>query len=265
MTKKKSLTIDSLTRGIDLLELLAEHDSLKLAELPELLGTSRATAFRLLKTLQGRGYVEHVPSLSAYRLGPAALLLASRSQAFSLVRIAEPALRDLAEKTGETVNLAIFRGGHLIYVEIVEGRHALRMSGSIGQTVPMHSTALGNAILAALPPDHQRALLGNEPWEQYTPRTPRTWKALEPELASAAKRGYALDLQQMDEGAVCVGAAVIGSNGHPIGGISVSGWVQRIDEAKQREIGETLSSWCAAISQELGFLASPGEGVSAVA
>ena len=163
-SRKNSQTIDSLSRGIDLLEILAEREAIKLAELPDLLETSRATAFRLLKTLQERGYVEHVSSQSAYRLGPSALLLATRSQSFSLVRVAEPALRDFAQRTGETVNLALFRGGHLHYVEIVEGRHALRMSGSIGQAAPIHSTALGKAILAVLPANRRRALLGDEPW-----------------------------------------------------------------------------------------------------
>lgn len=250
----KSATIDALGRGIDLLEILAQRESLKLAELPNLLGVSRATAFRLLKTLAERGYVEHLVAQSAYRLGPAALLLAMRSQSFSLVRIAEPALGELAEITGETVNLAIFRGGQLIYVEIVDGRHALRMSGSIGQSAPMHSTALGKAILAALPEDRQRSLLGLEPWEEFTPNTVTGWPELGPELIRAKKSGYALDVEEMDEGAVCVGAAIIASDGYPLGGISVSGWAPRLDPEKREEIGETLCDWCSRISKELGYV-----------
>ena len=260
--KKKSPTIDSLRRGIDLLEILAERESVKLADLPDLLQTSRATAFRVLKTLQERGYVEHIESQSAYRLGAAAMVLASRSEQSSVVRVSEPALRDLAERTGETVNLALFRTGRLVYVEIVEGRHALRMSGSISQDVPVHSTALGKAMLAALPNDSRRALLGPEPWMSYTSNTKTNWNQLGPDIQLTAKRGYALDREEMDYGAVCIGAAIMRAEGHPVGGISVSGWSQRLSGRKQSEIGRTLSDWCTRISGELGF-AGNGSGVAA--
>src|SRR5262249_50300020 len=69
-------TIDALERGIDVLEILADRGSVKLAELPELLGVSRATAFRLLATLQQRGYVERLPAQGGYRLGGGAVILA---------------------------------------------------------------------------------------------------------------------------------------------------------------------------------------------
>lgn len=243
-------TIDSLGRGIDLLEILATRDSVKLAELPELLDTSRATAFRLLKTLQDRGYVEHYPAESLYRLGPAAQLLADRSGSQSLVRAAQPALRDLAAETGETVNLALMRAAHLTYVEIVDGRHALRMSASPGQDVPMHSTALGKATLAVLPEERQLALVGPEPWTAYTPKTHTSWEALRPEIRRAAERGWAEDLEEMDEGAICVGAAILNREGEPVGGISVSGWAQRLDARTRREIGQSVAAWCRRITTE---------------
>lgn len=244
------LTIDSLGRGIDLLEILAGRDAVKLAELPELLSTSRATAFRLLKTLQDRGYVEHDPAESVYRLGSAAQLLAGRSETRSLIRAAQPALRELAAQTGETVNLALMRAAHLEYVEIVDGRHALRMSASLGQDVPMHSTALGKATLAAVPTERQRALMGPEPWTAYTPMTRTSWEALRPEVRRAAKRGWAEDVEEMDEGAICVGAAILSPAGDPVGGISVSGWAQRLDAETRKQIGESVADWCRRIAAE---------------
>ena len=57
----------------------------------------------------------------------------------------------------------------------------------------------------------------------------------------------------MDEGAICVGAAILNSGGDPAGGISVSGWVQRFDQSTQEEIGATVAGWCRRISAELGF------------
>jgi IclR family acetate operon transcriptional repressor len=258
--KEKTPTIDSLTRGIDLLELLAQRDSAKLADLPELLGTSRATAFRALKTLQARGYVEHVPEQRAYRLGPAAQLLAERSLTSSFIRGAGPALRDVAEKTGETVNLAVFRGGRLSYAEIIDSEHALRMSGAIGQSVPLHATALGKATLAALPEDQQRELVGAEPFEGFTPNTRTTWKELKREVDQAVRRGFAVDAEEMDEGAICVGAAIIGPSGEPLGGISASGFAARLAESKRLEIGKLLVEWCARIGSQMGSSSEDGTG-----
>jgi len=105
----KRMTIDALDRGIDVLEVIAERDSVRLAELPELLSVSRATAFRVLKTLEERGYVEHVRSEHAYRLGSGSVILAARSQTSSIVSLAGPAIADLRDAAGETVNLALTR------------------------------------------------------------------------------------------------------------------------------------------------------------
>jgi IclR family acetate operon transcriptional repressor len=256
--KAKTAAIDSLGRGIDLLEILAEHDSVKLADLPQLLGTSRATAFRALKTLQARGYVEHVPAESSYRLGPAALLLAARSRTSSFVRAAAPAMRDIADKTGETVNLALFRGGTLSYAEIVEGRHPLRMSGDIGQRVPLHSTALGKAILAALPEERQLELVGPDPYEAFTPNTITTWKKLRPELEETARRGFALDHEEMDSGAACVSAAILGQGDYPVGGLSASGWAPRMSDRERARIGKLIADWCSRITVQLGFASEDG-------
>jgi DNA-binding IclR family transcriptional regulator len=259
----KTAAIDSLSRGIDLLEVLAERDSVKLADLPELLETSRATAFRALKTLQSRGYVEHVPAESAYRLGPAALLLAARSRTSAFVRAAAPAMREIGERTGETVNLALFRGGTLSYVEIVEGRHPLRMSGDIGQRVPLHCTALGKAILAALPDEeHQLQLVGEGPYEAFTPKTRTTWEQLRRDLQETARRGFALDIEETDEGAACVGAAILGQNDYPVGGISASGWAPRMTKRERTEVGKLLADWCGRIGKQLGF-ASEEDGAKA--
>jgi IclR family acetate operon transcriptional repressor len=250
--QRPKVTIDALSRGIDLLEIVAERGSVKLAELPALLGASRATAFRVLRTLQERGYVEHVREEHSYRLGPGAAILGAHSQASSVIRMAEPAMADLRDLSGETVNLALFRGGRLVYVAIVEGIHAIRMSGSVGEEVPLHSTALGKAMLGALPLESARAMLGTEPYRAYTSRTATTWEQISQMLGAIKERGYAVDLEEMDFGAACVGAAIVDRYGHPVGGLSVSGLAARFPEEVREEVGERVSLWCERIGHEVG-------------
>jgi DNA-binding IclR family transcriptional regulator len=246
-------TIESLERGIEVLEILAERGSVKLAELPELLHVSRATAFRLLATLQERGYVERLPVQRGYRLGAGAVILASAYKVSTLITITETAMEELRERTGETVNLALWRGRKLVYAEVLDGLHALRMSGSVGQVAPLHCTALGKAMLAWLPSDDARSLIGDEPFKKHTERTMTTWSALDAELAGIRHRGFSVEVEEMDVGAGCIGGPILNARGRPVAALSVSGFIARMGEKERAENGELLLEWCRRISSELGY------------
>jgi IclR family acetate operon transcriptional repressor len=257
-------TIEALERGIDVLEILAERGVVKLAELPTLLGVSRATAFRLLTTLQKRGYVERIPAQGGYRLGTGAVILASATQVSTLITLTAPAMEDLRERTGETINLALWRGHNLVYAEILDGMFALRMSGSVGQTAPLHCTALGKAMLAWLPPAEAESLVGPEPFRRHTDRTLTTWSALGAELAGVRHRGFAVEVEEMDVGASCIGAPILNAHGRPVAALSVSAFIARMGEKERGVNGELLVEWCRRISGGLGYAAN-GDGAGAAA
>jgi DNA-binding IclR family transcriptional regulator len=243
----------SLERGLDLLELLSERDEVKLAELPELLGTSRATGFRLLATLQERGYVVHNKSARSYSLGAAAAGLGSRSRATALLDAADPELQRLRDTTGETANLAILQGSRLTYLRILDGRYSLRMSGVVGEDAPIHATALGKAVLAALPDERHARLLGEEPYEAYTERTPTSLAALRREVSRAREAGFAIDDEAMDSGAVCFGAAIRLASGEPVGGLSVSGAAARLKPDTRTEVGEATAAAARRVGEALSW------------
>lgn len=245
--------IESVERALDVLELLEQRSSAKLAELAKELETSRATVFRVLTTLEARGYVEHVRAEKAYRLGPASLALAARSHASAVIRLAGPALADLASVTGETVNLALLRRGRLVYAAIFDGSYALRMSGTVGRVVPLHCTALGKAVLAATPADHRRSLVGPEPYEKLTQRTIRRWPPLKRELVATLERGWAVDDEESEVGAVCVAAPILGEDGYPLGAISVSGSASRLPAEARNAVGRAAQTWTEQISAQVGY------------
>ena len=166
--------IGALERGIDLLELLGERGQMRLAEVARDLKTSRATAFRVLATLQSRGYVEHDRAARVYRLGPALRTLATTSASASVARFAAPAMAALRQETGETVNLGAVRRGRIVYVAVLDGVHALRVNAEVGEEVPPHATAIGKSILAALPSGQRPLFLDREPYEAFTEHTIRT-------------------------------------------------------------------------------------------
>jgi DNA-binding IclR family transcriptional regulator len=244
---------NSLERGLDALELLAEHGEVRLADLAEELQVSRATAFRILASLQSRGYVEHARAERVYRLGHAVRALAERSDTSSVLRLAAPAMAELRASTGETVNLALLRRGKIVYSAIFDGVHALRMQASVGAEVPAYATAIGKAVLAALPPDRRDPLLPPEPYPALTANTITTRSELTRELTAIRSRGYAVDNQEEEIGAACLAAPVLGSDGRPLGAISVSGLAARLPEEDRPEIGRMVARWCADISAQLGF------------
>jgi DNA-binding IclR family transcriptional regulator len=245
--------IEALDRGIDALELLAERGEVRLSELATELGVARATAFRILSTLQARGYVEHIAAEHRYRLGAGTIILAAQSHASSLIRLAEPAMKALRDATGETINLALLRGGRLLYAEIHDGAHAMRMINRVGEESPWHATALGKAMLSRLPVDEARTLLGPEPYTQYTAQTRTSWARLAENLRDAKALGYAVDDEEMDFASVCVAAPILTSSGRPVAAISISGLAARFTEQARREIGPQLADWCVRISEGLGY------------
>jgi DNA-binding IclR family transcriptional regulator len=223
-----------------------------LAEVAAVLEVSRPTAFRLLVALETRGYVEHARREHVYRLGQAIHVLAARAAPESLLRLAEPALSDLRARSGETANLALVNRTTIVYAAILDGIHTLRMSVKVGETVPAHATALGKAILSQLPPASVGAFVGQEPYRQYTANTILDRARLDSELTLVRDRGYAVDDEECDTGASCVAGIIVGHDGFPVGGISVSGLAARMPETTQLDLGETVRSWCEQISKQVG-------------
>jgi IclR family acetate operon transcriptional repressor len=244
----------TLDRALDLLELLADGGGLGAAEIAGLLGTSRPTAFRLLAALRSRGFVEQAAGSRRYRLGPTLRALADRSEAPSVIALAVPVMGELRASTEETVNLATVQRGRIAYAAVLDSLHPLRMSATVGEELQPHATALGKAILAAMSPPHRAAFLGKEPFVALTERTITSRRGLDADLAVARARGYAVDDEESAMGAVCIGAAINGSDGRPVGGLSVSGPLARIPETTHHTLGRIIRHRCDEISNALVLL-----------
>ena len=229
--------LGSLDRGLAVLEFIAARGEARLAELAHELGTSRTTMFRVLETLRGRGFAEHVAASHTYRLGPGARSLAAQATRSLITQLAEPVMAELRNETGETINLVGVHGGRLVYEAVLEGGYALRSLPSLGQTVGAHCSALGKAVLALSPPPMREVLLGPEPYERFNEHTITTRSDLDLELAVTRKRGFAIDDEENETGLSCVAAAICGTDGRPGWAISVSGLSDRMEQRDMDELG----------------------------
>jgi DNA-binding IclR family transcriptional regulator len=215
--------LTSVDNALWLLQLVGERQALRVAEAADLLGVARSTAHRLLSALRRRGFVMQDRPNGAYRPGPAlnAVGLAAISR-IDIRRVARPVLEELQEETRETASLAVLEGTNIRFVDAVESTRAVRVGNRTGLVRLAHTSAVGKAILAELPPAE---LERRYPQEELTTRTPaavHSRDALFAELAGIRRTGYALNWEESVEGTSAVAVALRDPTGAPVAALAIA-------------------------------------------
>ena len=253
------MTTRTLSRGLDVLEALAAADELGLgpSAVAEQVGLDKATVTRLLRTLVETGYVAQDDFSRRYRLTGKILRLAHGVKAqLDLQRVARPHLKRLREDLGETVHLGVREGVEVFYVEKLVSDNSIQLVSEVGQTMPLHTTALGKAILAALPEADREALYLQMDFAPRTARTIRSVEQFRAEIARTQTRGYAIDDRENEDFGACVAVAILGADGRPVGAISVSGPDFRVRNHFER-FGLRARDAALEITRELGAEVDP--------
>jgi DNA-binding IclR family transcriptional regulator len=191
-------SVGTLARGLDILELFAgESPELTQTQISERLGLPVPTVHRLVKLLTERGWLVRDPATRRLRLGLGAARLLP---AVRLPDLAREPLRALAERTGETANLATLDGADVLYLLSETGSHLLTLRSHVGLRLPVHATALGKCLLAQLDDDAARAAAGSEPYERLTDRTVTDWSKLRTNLERIRREGVAHSREEFEIG-----------------------------------------------------------------
>ncbi|PUB29755.1 IclR family transcriptional regulator [Promicromonospora sp. AC04] len=140
-------------RVLALLAVVCERGRANLSEAARATELAPSTALRLLRTLEGAGFVRRDEDASFTPGGRIIQLGAQALSNESLVDLTRPAMKVLAEATGESVYLSTV-GHHesALYIAIVEGSHSVRHRSWVGGTIPLDGTAAGQALTGAVPP-----------------------------------------------------------------------------------------------------------------
>lgn len=205
--------IESLDSGLHLLGLLDSHESLTVSEAANLLGVSRATAHRVLSTLEQRGFVARAgeggpgycagPELA--RLGrPAGLDDETRD------RLA-PVLDDALRRTQETVQVVVLLGDRVLVTDGRESTRPVRVILERGKTHAAHATSGGKLLLSYLTDDQIRLLYPDESLPAITGRTLTTRTGLLQEVANIRTRGWARSVAESVPGMDSVAVPLSGS------------------------------------------------------
>jgi DNA-binding IclR family transcriptional regulator len=257
------MTTRTLSRGLDVLEALAATDEHGLgpSAIAEKVELDKATVTRLLRTLVETGYVAQDETSRRYRLTGKILRLAHGVRTHvDLQRITRPYLKRLGEDVGETVHLGVMDGLAVYYVDKLVSDNSIQLVSEVGQTMPLHTTALGKAILAALPEAEREALYARMDFAPRTARTIRSLPQFREEIALTQARGYAIDDRENEDFGACVAVAILGADGRPVGAISVSGPDFRVRDHFDR-FGQRVREAALGIARELGAVpveAAPG-------
>jgi DNA-binding IclR family transcriptional regulator len=236
------------------IEVVAQHsDGIQLGELARKCEKApKATVFRILHTLKALGYVQQDEVSGAYRLTHELAWLGRSETRDTLKRAARPHLERLRAQFEQTVGLAVLDHDQLLYIEILEGLRSVRMNATVNTYAPLHCTSLGKAILSKLDAEELARVLGRKPLPKLTSKTITSIAQLEKHLAEVRSQGHAVDDEETEQGARCVGAVICGRQGKPVGAISVSGPLSSIPLDRVPVISREVKKACKAISELLG-------------
>lgn len=250
---KEGDRVQALDRALDLLEQLAHHPrGLALGTLASRSGLHKSTTHRLLHTLAQRGYVLQSED-GVYRLGLRLLQLSSSLlEGIDLRAEARPVLQELLDRTNEVVHLVVMEQGEMVYIDKLEGTQTVRMHSSVGKRVPAHCTAVGKSILAHLPEPELDRLLAEKGLPRHTPRTITDPEELRRHLRQVREAGYALDLEENEQGIVCVAAPVSNHHGQVVAAISISAPAMRMGGGRIEELIPLVRQAAGRISARLG-------------
>lgn len=235
-------------KTLSVLEALADHS--RIAEIVGVTGLPKATVHRILQTLVGGGFARS-DGAGGYTGGPRILSLAGRFlQRLDIAEQVRPVLRDLQERSGWTVHLALRSGDEAVYVAKLEAPLPYHLASRVGMSLGLHCTSIGKAILATMPDDEVRAIATRTGLPARTEHTITDPGALLAELATVRKRGYAEDHEENEAGVRAVGAVVFDHTGDVLGALSAAALVRVTGE--NPELPELVTAAAAAASQALG-------------
>jgi len=252
---RSATSLASVDRSLRLLEELARSGDLGVTEIASRIGAGKATAHRLVKTLEARDYVVQNAN-STYRLGPRCLYLAQGVEAgLDLRSAALPILVALRDRTGETAQLTVFDEGDVVYVEQVTSRKPVRSVGELGGRAPAHCVSGGLALLAFGPPESV-AYLTARGESSPTPTAKQRWLDLDAELSTIRTAGYAVNRGGFQPEVGGVAAPIKDVNGIAIAAISTCVPLFRLDAVGVTTLAEAVIAAARDMSVLLG--ADPG-------
>ena len=247
--------VQSLERAASLLRSFsAAEPELSIGDLARRSNLPRSTVHRLVVNLMRLGFLARDTRTERYRLG----LLLAELGTIALSRMglrekARPIMERLAEQTGEVVCLAVIERNRSMYVEVVEGRHGLRLRATVGSSAPLHASATGTVLLAYMPEAEVRRLAVETGLPKLTARTITQIEPLLERLAAIRVRGFSIDEGESEEGLTGLAAPVRSPGDAVVAALVIAGPSARVLGDEGRRWAPVVVAAADEISASLGY------------
>ncbi|HYD06455.1 MAG TPA: IclR family transcriptional regulator [Reyranella sp.] len=228
----------SIQRALGLLRLIsaANADGMRLADVAQAAKLHLATTHRLLRALVYERFVTYDPDSRLYRLGIEFLALGDDLRERQLVRLYRPALRQIAEATGDGVYLSTISGEDVIYIDRVEGRYPIRtLTLDVGARRPLGIGSSGVALLAAMPAERMEAVLSANQ-TRYAEFNGITADEVRAMVRKCRKDGYSFNNSRLIPGISSIAIVLADKSARPLASISVSALNERMTLERRRWI-----------------------------
>jgi IclR family KDG regulon transcriptional repressor len=248
--------VQSLERAASLLLCfsLAEPE-LSIGDLARRGNLPRSTVHRLVVNLVRLGFLTRDPRTERYRLG----LLLAELGTIALSRMglrekARPIMERLADETGEVACLAALEHDRAVYIEVVEGRHGLRLRAAVGGVAQLHTSATGTLLLAHLPEAEVRRIAAQTSLPLFTPRTITDVELLLERLGEIRQRGFSFDNGESEEGLTGLAGPVRSATGDVQAALVIAGPAERILGDNPARMAHVVVAAANEISASLGYV-----------
>jgi len=251
---ERSGDVQSLIRALSILDALADNeDGLSLTALAKAVALPPSSAHRLLTTLQRKRFVRFEPGAMIWRVGVQAFVVGNAfARSREVAPLAMPYMRQLMEKTGETVNLYVPNGGQAICIAQVQSRQVIRAISRPGGSVPLNRSAAGKTILARMTKVEVNEILARHGDPEAKRSTAAEVRKLHAELREIRARGFALDDEEVAAGLRCIATPILDEHGSAQAAMSIAGPITRLADHRLARLAEMVVAAGDAVTGEFG-------------
>lgn len=257
MAKENSGLTLSLCKAFDILNCFTpETPALRVVDITRKVDMTQSNVSRLINTMVAYGYLERADDSGFYQLGKQIITLSGVALNHSELRKqALPELYDLEQKYEVGANLAVLEKDKMYYLAHVDSRRSPRMYTMVGHTTPLHCTAIGKILLAAMEDTQITELMETAGMPSFTYNTITSLPVLMEEINKARRVGYSTEYGEHALGSACIAAAIRGRGGKVVAGLSLSGKYRGLSmQENEQEVATIVMESAALISNKLGCL-----------
>jgi len=244
----------AVERTLSVLEAVAERSSgMSNADISRRLKIPKSSASYILRALVKNGYLRRDRESARYHLGLKVVGLSHRALAGLDIReVSEPILRQLVDTSQLTAHLAVLDNEEAVYIAKIDSPGFVKMNTWVGRRMQLHSTSVGKALIAHLPPEEVGPMLQRRGLYKRTPQTITVVSRFMRDLEKVREQGYAIDDEENSPGVRCVAAPIFNSEGGIEAAVGLSGTTYQFERASVPKIAELVRSAARKISQGLG-------------